>query len=202
MKKIIIVVMCLLIAPTLFNLNQANSQELFKDTTWFKEKKLVFGADIITVGLTSEYNFKPTHTVKAMINLSPSFYSMDGQNGDRENGFILNPYFMVNYRYYHNIERRKRLNKNLSYFSGNYIAVVGQILLVPRTLVIQSPFFVAVMYRHHYTGVQYGIQRGFGKTKKWFVDGHLGAGLKFREKGAPYSLFGGWGYVGIGRRID
>ncbi|MFP5470149.1 MAG: hypothetical protein ACLGGV_01000 [Bacteroidia bacterium] len=192
----------ILALASFFVSKKIDAQITYYDSSWFNDKKLSLGASFITLGIFAEYNFKKTQTIRLLLDGNPHFSSLATSGGKRENSLVWNPHIIADYRYYYNIERRKRLEKNISYFSGNYLGITTQVLLVPRNRVIVSDVFAAVQYRYHYTGLQYGIQRAFGKAKKWFVDFNVGVGWRFYTKDAPYSPIGIWGYAGLGRRID
>lgn len=74
-------------------------------------------------------------------------------------------YISVNPRYYYNIARRVAKGKNIENNSANYIG--AKIKIVPH-LELPDPGALA--------NVHWGLQRSFGKNKKWLFNTHLGAG--------------------------
>ncbi len=75
-------------------------------------------------------------------------------------GWILNPFFDTQLRYYHNIDKRRAENKRTYKYSGNYICLLN----------VYAP-----SHKFNLTGVEYGWQRMV--NKHWYYNVGLGAGI-------------------------
>lgn len=76
----------------------------------------------------------------------------------RAQGFIVNPFFDNQIRFYHDVQKRKENNKRTYKFSGNYFCLVHGYFLLNNSNLI---------------GLEYGFQRISGKN--WYVDLGIGA---------------------------
>ena len=103
-----------------------------------------------------------------------AFFSGGGFFGPRESGFISSIYFAAEPRWYYNLKKRKRKEKNYSYNSGNYIGL--QLTYVPKWITISNLDAAAIDRDHNLIlASTFGMRRNLGK----YFDFELGLGIGY-----------------------
>ncbi|WP_299430045.1 hypothetical protein [uncultured Maribacter sp.] len=101
------------------------------------------------------------------------------------------PAFVGQYRYYYNMERRLRKNKNISGNTGNYVS--GSIWLQSG-----NPILGDLQKNYNITGVIapiYGFQRTYKKGFNFKIEGGVGYSFNNHEKGVGVILHTTFGWV-------
>ncbi|MFP5470148.1 MAG: hypothetical protein ACLGGV_00995 [Bacteroidia bacterium] len=191
----VIALLVLIILQTHFKLYSQTKN----DSVSFPEKYAI-RANLMGLGLSAEYNFYKNFTIHNQVGIR---WHLSFRDNYQKLVIPLFPMYTGQIKWYYNIERRLEKNKNINYFSGNYLSVQSRVSLGPRVVTISAPNLSAAYYVQNYIGLQYGLQRSFSKSKRWFWDFNIGYGLYFYPDSYPDSKIshGPDVYLGIGLRI-
>lgn len=130
-----------------------------------------FKLNLLSPGFTYEFGLFKNQSVSTGLGLATATY---------EEGYAFGLTMNNRYRYYHNFDRRERLEKNTSGNSGNYIAAAQAIFF--SQLRVSTNIEGPDDYNLGFYGVVYGIQRTY---KSGFnFNAELGAGL-YKGDGVP-----------------
>ncbi len=130
-----------------------------------------FKLNLISPGFTYELGLFKNQSVSANVGLGLATY---------QEGYAFGLALNNRYRYYHNFNRRERLDKNTSGNSGNYIAAAQTIFF--SQLRIATNIEAPKDFNLGFFGMVYGIQRTYDKGFNFNLE--LGAGY-YRGDGVP-----------------
>lgn len=130
-----------------------------------------FKLNLISPGFTYELGLFKNQSVSANIGLGLATY---------QEGYAFGLALNNRYRYYHNFNRRERLDKNTSGNSGNYIAAAQTIFF--SQLRIATNIEAPKDFNVGFFGMVYGVQRTYDKGLNFNLE--LGAGY-YRGDGVP-----------------
>ncbi|MFN3136563.1 MAG: hypothetical protein ACE37L_02685 [Allomuricauda sp.] len=164
--KIILLTLCLI--PLLSN---AQWQERGGTFDLVHLERHQFQLNLLSPGFTYELGLFRNQSVSSNIGFGLATY---------EEGYVFGLAMNNRYRYYHNFNRRARLDKNTSGNSGNYIAAAQAIFF--SQLQISTNVDAVGDFNVGFFGMVYGIQRTYEKGFNFNVE--LGAGY-YRGDGVP-----------------
>lgn len=130
-----------------------------------------FQLNLLSPGFTYEWGLFKNQSVSSNLGFGLATY---------EEGYVFGLAMNNRYRYYHNFNRRARLDKNTSGNSGNYIAAAQAIFF--SQLQISTNVDAVGDFNLGFFGMVYGIQRTYEKGFNFNVE--LGAGY-YRGDGVP-----------------
>ncbi|WP_306014457.1 MULTISPECIES: hypothetical protein [unclassified Allomuricauda] len=130
-----------------------------------------FQLNLLSPGFTYELGLFKNQSVSSNLGFGLATY---------EEGYVFGLAMNNRYRYYHNFNRRARLDKNTSGNSGNYIAAAQAIFF--SQLQISTNVDAVGDFNLGFFGMVYGIQRTYEKGFNFNVE--LGAGY-YRGDGVP-----------------
>ena len=130
-----------------------------------------FKLNLLSPGFTYELGLFKNQSVSTNLGLANATY---------EEGYVLGLAMNNRYRYYHNFDRRERLDKNTSGNSGNYIAAAQAIFF--SQLRISTNVEGPDDFNLGFYGLAYGIQRTYEKGFNFNLE--LGAGY-YKGDGVP-----------------
>lgn len=130
-----------------------------------------FQLNLLSPGFTYELGLFRNQSVSSNLGFGLATY---------EEGYVFGLAMNNRYRYYHNFNRRARLDKNTSGNSGNYIAAAQAIFF--SQLQISTNVDAVGDFNLGFFGMVYGIQRTYEKGFNFNVE--LGAGY-YRGDGVP-----------------
>ena len=130
-----------------------------------------FKLNLLSPGFTYELGLFKNQSVSTNLGLANATY---------EEGYVLGLAMNNRYRYYHNFDRRERLDKNTSGNSGNYIAAAQAIFF--SQLRVATDVEGPDDFNLGFYGMVYGIQRTYEKGFNFNVE--VGAGY-YRGDGVP-----------------
>jgi len=130
-----------------------------------------FKLNLLSPGFTYELGLFKNQSVSTNLGLATATY---------EEGYVFGLASNNRYRYYHNFNRRERLDKNTSGNSGNYIAAAQAIFF--SQLRVATDVEGPDDFNLGFYGMVYGIQRTYEKGFNFNVE--LGAGY-YRGDGVP-----------------
>ena len=143
-----------------------------------------FKLNLLSPGFTYELGLFKNQSVSTNLGLATATY---------EEGYVFGLAMNNRYRYYHNFNRRERLDKNTSGNSGNYIAAAQAIFF--SQLRISTDVEGPDDFNLGFYGMVYGIQRTYEKGFNFNLE--VGAGY-YRGDGVPdgygplFSFTFGW----------
>ncbi|WP_127141252.1 hypothetical protein [Flagellimonas marinaquae] len=164
--KIILLTLCLI--PLLSN---AQWQERGGTFDLVHLERHQFQLNLLSPGFTYELGLFRNQSVSSNLGFGLATY---------EEGYVFGLAMNNRYRYYHNFNRRARLDKNTSGNSGNYIAAAQAIFF--SQLQISTNVDAVGDFNLGFFGMVYGIQRTYEKGFNFNVE--LGAGY-YRGDGVP-----------------
>ena len=164
--KIILLTLCLI--PLLSN---AQWQERGGTFDLVHLERHQFQLNLLSPGFTYELGLYRNQSVSTNLGFGLATY---------EEGYVFGLAMNNRYRYYHNFNRRARLDKNTSGNSGNYIAAAQAIFF--SQLQISTNVDAVGDFNLGFFGMVYGIQRTYEKGFNFNVE--LGAGY-YRGDGVP-----------------
>jgi hypothetical protein len=164
--KIILLTLCLI--PLLSN---AQWQERGGTFDLAHLERHQFQLNLLSPGFTYELGLFRNQSVSSNLGFGLATY---------EEGYVFGLAMNNRYRYYHNFNRRARLDKNTSGNSGNYIAAAQAIFF--SQLQISTNVDSVGDFNLGFFGMVYGIQRTYEKGFNFNVE--LGAGY-YRGDGVP-----------------
>jgi hypothetical protein len=164
--KIILLTLCLI--PLLSN---AQWQERGGTFDLVHLERHQFQLNLLSPGFTYELGLFRNQSVSTNLGFGLATY---------EEGYVFGLAMNNRYRYYHNFNRRARLDKNTSGNSGNYIAAAQAIFF--SQLQISTNVDAVGDFNLGFFGMVYGIQRTYEKGFNFNVE--LGAGY-YRGDGVP-----------------
>ncbi|NYJ27628.1 hypothetical protein [Allomuricauda sp. ARW1Y1] len=164
--KIILLTLCLI--PLLSN---AQWQERGGTFDLVHLERHQFQLNLLSPGFTYELGLFRNQSVSTNLGFGFATY---------EEGYVFGLAMNNRYRYYHNFNRRARLDKNTSGNSGNYIAAAQAIFF--SQLQISTNVDAVGDFNLGFFGMVYGIQRTYEKGFNFNVE--LGAGY-YRGDGVP-----------------
>jgi hypothetical protein len=164
--KIILLSLCLI--PLLSN---AQWQERGGTFDLVHLERHQFQLNLLSPGFTYELGLFRNQSVSSNLGFGLATY---------EEGYVFGLAMNNRYRYYHNFNRRARLDKNTSGNSGNYIAAAQAIFF--SQLQISTNVDAVGDFNLGFFGMVYGIQRTYEKGFNFNVE--LGAGY-YRGDGVP-----------------
>jgi len=156
--KIVFIVLCF--ASTIM---QAQWQERGGTFDLAHLERHQFKLNLLSPGFTYELGLFKNQSVSTNLGLGLATY---------EEGYVFGLAMNNRYRYYHNFNRRQRLDKNTSGNSGNYIAAAQAIFF--SQLRISTNVEGPGDFNLGFYGMVYGIQRTYEKGFNFNVE--LGAG--------------------------
>ncbi len=167
MKKSI--VLCLLLTVTIVQSQIRGVTE--KGSGIVNLERHQFKFDLFSPGISYEFGLFRNQSISTNLGLAAATY---------EEGYAYGFAMNNRYRYYHNFNRRIRMNKNVSGNSGNYIAAAQAIFFSQLRLStnIEGPDD----FNLGFYGMVYGIQRTY--SKGFNFNAELGAGL-YKGDGVP-----------------
>ncbi|WP_375587790.1 hypothetical protein [Flagellimonas aurea] len=130
-----------------------------------------FKLNLLSPGFTYELGIFKNQSISTNLGLATATY---------EEGYVLGLAMNNRYRYYHNFDRRERLDKNTSGNSGNYIAAAQAIFF--SQLRVATDVEGPDDFNLGFYGMVYGIQRTYEKGFNFNVE--VGAGY-YRGDGVP-----------------
>ena len=130
-----------------------------------------FQLNLLSPGFTYELGLFKNQSVSSNLGFGLATY---------EEGYVFGLAMNNRYRYYHNFNRRTRMDKNTSGNSGNYIAAAQAIFF--SQLQISTNVDAVGDFNLGFFGMVYGIQRTYEKGFNFNVE--LGAGY-YRGDGVP-----------------
>ncbi|MBO6828630.1 MAG: hypothetical protein JJ876_03620 [Muricauda sp.] len=130
-----------------------------------------FQLNLLSPGFTYELGLFKNQSVSSSLGFGLATY---------EEGYVFGLAMNNRYRYYHNFNRRTRMDKNTSGNSGNYIAAAQAIFF--SQLQISTNVDAVGDFNLGFFGMVYGIQRTYEKGFNFNVE--LGAGY-YRGDGVP-----------------
>lgn len=130
-----------------------------------------FQLNLLSPGFTYELGLFKNQSVSSNLGFGLATY---------EEGYVFGLAMNNRYRYYHNFNRRTRMDKNTSGNSGNYIAAAQAIFF--SQLQISTNVDAVGDFNIGFFGMVYGIQRTYEKGFNFNVE--LGAGY-YRGDGVP-----------------
>lgn len=130
-----------------------------------------FKLNLLSPGFTYELGLFKNQSVSTNLGLATATY---------EEGYVFGLASNNRYRYYHNFNRRERLDKNTSGNSGNYIAAAQAIFF--SQLRISTDVEGPSDFNLGFYGMVYGIQRTY--EKGFNFNAEVGAGY-YRGDGVP-----------------
>lgn len=130
-----------------------------------------FKLNLLSPGFTYELGLFKNQSVSTNLGLAAATY---------QEGYAFGLALNNRYRYYHNFNRRGRLDKNTSGNSGNYIAAAQTIFF--SQLRIATNIEAPKDFNLGFFGMVYGIQRTYDKGFNFNLE--LGAGY-YRGDGVP-----------------
>lgn len=130
-----------------------------------------FKLNLLSPGFTYELGLFKNQSVSTNLGLATATY---------EEGYVFGLAMNNRYRYYHNFDRRERLEKNTSGNSGNYIAAAQAIFF--SQLRVATDVEGPSDFNLGFYGMVYGIQRTY--EKGFNFNAELGAGY-YRGDGVP-----------------
>ncbi|MER3373377.1 MAG: hypothetical protein RIM83_01925 [Allomuricauda sp.] len=130
-----------------------------------------FKLNLISPGFTYELGLFKNQSVSTNMGLAAATY---------QEGYAFGLALNNRYRYYHNFNRRERLDKNTSGNSGNYIAAAQTIFF--SQLRIATNIEAPKDFNLGFFGMVYGVQRTYDKGFNFNLE--LGAGY-YRGDGVP-----------------
>jgi hypothetical protein len=130
-----------------------------------------FQLNLLSPGFTYELGLFRNQSVSSNLGFGLATY---------EEGYVFGLAMNNRYRYYHNFNRRARLDKSTSGNSGNYIAAAQAIFF--SQLQISTNVDAVGDFNLGFFGMVYGIQRTYEKGFNFNVE--LGAGY-YRGDGVP-----------------
>ena len=130
-----------------------------------------FQLNLLSPGFTYEWGLFKNQSVSSNLGFGLATY---------EEGYVFGLAMNNRYRYYHNFNRRTRMDKNTSGNSGNYIAAAQAIFF--SQLQISTNVDAVGDFNLGFFGMVYGIQRTYEKGFNFNVE--LGAGY-YRGDGVP-----------------
>ena len=164
--KIILLTLCLI--PLLSN---AQWQERGGTFDLVHLERHQFQLNLLSPGFTYDLGLFRNQSVSTNLGVGLATY---------EEGYVFGLAMNNRYRYYHNFNRRARLDKNTSGNSGNYIAAAQAIFF--SQLQISTNVDAVGDFNLGFFGMVYGIQRTYEKGFNFNVE--LGAGY-YRGDGVP-----------------
>jgi len=156
--KIIFIVLCFVFTTT-----QAQWQERGGTFDLPHLERHQFKLNLLSPGFTYELGLFKNQSVSTNLGLATATY---------QEGYVFGLAMNNRYRYYHNFNRRERLDKNTSGNSGNYIAAAQAIFF--SQLRISTNVEGPDDFNLGFYGMVYGIQRTYKKGFNFNVE--LGAG--------------------------
>jgi len=156
--KIIFIVLCFVFTTT-----QAQWQERGGTFDLPHLERHQFKLNLLSPGFTYELGLFKNQSVSTNLGLATATY---------QEGYVFGLAMNNRYRYYHNFNRRQRLDKNTSGNSGNYIAAAQAIFF--SQLRISTNVEGPDDFNLGFYGMVYGIQRTYEKGFNFNVE--LGAG--------------------------
>ena len=157
--KIILLTLCLI--PLLSN---AQWQERGGTFDLVHLERHQFQLNLLSPGFTYELGLFRNQSVSSNLGFGLATY---------EEGYVFGLAMNNRYRYYHNFNRRARLDKNTSGNSGNYIAAAQAIFF--SQLQISTNVDAVGDFNLGFFGMVYGIQRTYEKGFNFNVE--LGAAI-------------------------
>ncbi|WP_421806688.1 hypothetical protein [Flagellimonas sp.] len=130
-----------------------------------------FQLNLLSPGFTYELGLFKNQSVSSNLGFGLATY---------EEGYVFGLAMNNRYRYYHNFNRRTRMDKNTSGNSGNYIAAAQAIFF--SQLQISTNVDAVGDFNLGFFGMVYGIQRTYEKGFNFNVE--LGTGY-YRGDGVP-----------------
>ncbi|NVN19026.1 hypothetical protein GUA46_11795 [Muricauda sp. HICW] len=130
-----------------------------------------FKLNLLSPGFTYELGIFKNQSVSTNLGLATATY---------EEGYVFGLAMNNRYRYYHNFDRRERLEKNTSGNSGNYIAAAQAIFF--SQLRVATDVEGPSDFNLGFYGMVYGIQRTY--EKGFNFNAEVGAGY-YRGDGVP-----------------
>ena len=130
-----------------------------------------FKLNLLSPGFTYELGIFKNQSISTNLGLATATY---------EEGYVLGLAMNNRYRYYHNFDRRERLDKNTSGNSGNYIAAAQAIFF--SQLRISTDVEGPDDFNLGFYGMVYGIQRTYEKGFNFNLE--VGAGY-YKGDGVP-----------------
>jgi len=130
-----------------------------------------FKLNLLSPGFTYELGIFKNQSISTNLGLATATY---------EEGYVFGLAMNNRYRYYHNFDRRERLDKNTSGNSGNYIAAAQAIFF--SQLRVATDVEGPDDFNLGFYGMVYGIQRTYEKGFSFNLE--LGAGY-YRGDGVP-----------------
>jgi len=130
-----------------------------------------FKLNLLSPGFTYELGIFKNQSISTNLGLATATY---------EEGYVFGLAMNNRYRYYHNFDRRERLDKNTSGNSGNYIAAAQAIFF--SQLRVATDVEGPDDFNLGFYGMVYGIQRTYEKGFNFNVE--VGAGY-YRGDGVP-----------------
>ena len=162
----------LIVFVAISNAHAQQIQEKGKKPKQVESAQLRF--NLLSPGIDFELGLFKNQTVAGGVGLGLATY---------KEGYLFGVALNTRYRYYYNLNRRVRLNKEIAGNSGNYIAAAQAIFFSQLRVAtnIEGPDD----FNLGFFGMVYGLQR---TTKKGFnIDVELGAGY-YRGDGVPSNL--------------
>jgi hypothetical protein len=161
---------------------QAQSNYDKYDTTKYFKEKIALRANLLYLGASVEFSFYKNLTLYNQVAFPWGVMGSQSQNQNHSK-IIFTPTYHSSVRWYYNTKRRIEKNKNVRYFSGNYISLLAGISLDRRIKPSSSTAVTAFIVPYDYLGIHYGLQRNF--RRHWFWNVSVGGGLKYNKHVPP-----------------
>ncbi|HRI34131.1 MAG TPA: hypothetical protein PLD02_10270 [Saprospiraceae bacterium] len=127
-------------------------------------------------GLGSGFTFRPE------AGLGWPLITDEHNEHDELSGFNLeypfNPYFLVETRYYYNLDKREKEQKSIANFSGNYVGAFYRYSVYQYLTSYATGKQDSVLHNVHYVGMWWGLQRNLGEKRRFYFNFALGPGFE------------------------
>lgn len=135
-------------------------------------------------GVAFEHSLGNDFTVNAELGLGwPVITEETGISGYRDLRLesVVNPYILLEARYYYNFRKRAEHGKSIDNFSGNYIAPFYRYNAYEYegSVYPDEPKYRTALLRDvQYMGIWWGMQRNLGSRQRFYIDWSIGPGIK------------------------
>lgn len=158
--KIVSVILLFLLCATAVSQN---------NNTQIEYPSSVIRLHVLAPGITFEKNIIKNSTI--VFDLGSGFsYQYLSVNGESQSDYYFIPYFKVEPRVYRNLKKRKELNKQTNYYSGQYFGFQAKVGLPTKQIDLWQSY-----------GPLWGFQKTFGKKGYWNIGLGFGAFISDKE---------------------
>lgn len=126
---------------------------------------------LLSLSYQNEVQLERKITLRSEIGLLSGISKIEYPDGRTENSYLLAPFVNVEPRWYYNLDRRSRLEKETKNNSGNYFSLLSAFVSTRTALVNTKNFETAPSFS---IIPEYGLRRGIGKH--FFSEYSLGIG--------------------------